>query len=82
MGRLKELAQSGIHFCVGLDLEPYGEAAGWMRAGCCACRQLCTMPACLHEPGLASARASSRDACAAYSDLLLLSCPYSRQARL
>jgi DNA polymerase sigma len=24
MGRLKELAQSGIHFCVGLDLEPYG----------------------------------------------------------
>lgn len=24
MARLKELAQSGIHFCVGLDLEPYG----------------------------------------------------------
>ena len=24
MGRLKTLAQSGIRFCVGLDLEPYG----------------------------------------------------------
>jgi hypothetical protein len=28
MAQLKELAQSGIHFCVGLDLEPYG---GWVR---------------------------------------------------
>lgn len=35
MGRLKELAQSGIHFCVGLDLEPYGAGlGGW--AVCCA----------------------------------------------
>lgn len=36
MARLKELAQSGIHFCVGLDLEPYGGAPLPPRSRACA----------------------------------------------
>lgn len=51
MGRLKELAQSGIHFCVGLDLEPYGEAAG--RAMKAVLRKQTAVffgqPACIHS---------------------------------
>ena len=49
MGRLKELAQSGIHFCVGLDLEPYGEVAGRvMKAVVCKHAAVIVRAACMH----------------------------------
>ena len=44
MARLKELAQSGIHFCVGLDLEPYGAGVTLLGA-CLRCGSCCGVTA-------------------------------------
>lgn len=79
MGRLKELAQSGIHFCVGLDLEPYGEGLGGQAVSCVASAGGWV---CALARGAASVCTHSEAIVAATPELLLCTPTLPPQARL